>query len=158
MKIPEEGNSYPLQYSCLENSMDRGAWQAPVHGVAKNQTWIYTYLFTGVSQVVLVVKILPANTRDVRDMGLIPGSIRSPGEGNGYPPQYSCLENSMDHGAWWATVHGLQRVRHDRATNTTTTICICIGLAKVCLSFSILPDIKNPKDFFGQSSMYMELP
>ena len=38
---------------------------------------------------------------------------RSPGEGNGYPLQYSCLKNSMDRGAWWATVHGLQRVRHD---------------------------------------------
>ena len=39
-------------------------------------------------------------------LGLIPGSGRSP-EGNGYPLQYSCLENSMDRGAWWATVHGV---------------------------------------------------
>ena len=39
------------------------------------------------------------------DQGLIPGSRRSPGEGNGYPLQYSCLENSMDRGAWWTTVH-----------------------------------------------------
>ena len=39
------------------------------------------------------------------DLGLIPGSGRSPGEGNGNPLQYSCLENSMDRGAWWATVH-----------------------------------------------------
>ena len=38
-------------------------------------------------------------------MGLIPGSGRSPGEGNGNPLQYSCLENSTDRGAWWATVH-----------------------------------------------------
>ena len=40
------------------------------------------------------------------------------GEGNGNPLQYSCLENSMDRGAWWTTVQGLQRVRHDWATNT----------------------------------------
>ena len=38
-------------------------------------------------------------------LGLIPGSGRSPGEGKGYPLQYSCLENSMDRGPWWATVH-----------------------------------------------------
>ena len=41
--------------------------------------------------------------------GLIPGSGRSPGEGNGNPLQYSCLENSKDRGAWWATVHGVTR-------------------------------------------------
>ena len=40
------------------------------------------------------------------DPGLIPGLRRSPGEGNGYPLQYSCLENSMDRGAWQATVYG----------------------------------------------------
>ena len=41
------------------------------------------------------------------DLGLIPGSGRSPGEGNGNPLQYPCLENLMDRGAWWATVHGV---------------------------------------------------
>ena len=41
------------------------------------------------------------------DMGLIPGSRRFPGEGNGNPPQYACLGNPMDKGAWWATVHGV---------------------------------------------------
>ena len=43
------------------------------------------------------------------DPGLIPGLGRSPGEGNGNPLQYSCLENSMDRGAWWATVHGVTK-------------------------------------------------
>ena len=43
------------------------------------------------------------------DLGLIPGSGRSPGEGNGYPLQYSCLEISMDRGAWRATVHGVAK-------------------------------------------------
>ena len=44
---------------------------------------------------------------NVGDPGLITGSGKSPGEGNGYPLQYSCLENSMDRGAWWAIVHGV---------------------------------------------------
>ena len=56
------------------------------------------------------VKVSACN---VGDLGLIPGSGRSPGEGNGNPLQYSCLENPMDRGAWWATAHGSQRVGHD---------------------------------------------
>ena len=48
-------------------------------------------------------------TLSAGDPSLIPGSGRSPGEGNGYPLQYSCLENSMDRGAWWATVHGVAK-------------------------------------------------
>ena len=50
------------------------------------------------------------------DLGLMPGSGRSPGEGNGNPLQYFCLENSTVRGAWQATVHGLARVGHDLAT------------------------------------------
>ena len=57
------------------------------------------------SQVALVVENLPANAGDIRDVGLTPGLGRSPGRGNGNPLQYSCLENPMDTGAWWATVH-----------------------------------------------------
>ena len=64
----------------------------------------------GASQVVLVVKNLPSSAGNLRDAGSIPGSGRSLGEGPGNPFQYSCLENSMDRGAWWATVH---RVAHD---------------------------------------------
>ena len=45
------------------------------------------------------------------DLGSIPGSGRSPGEGNGNPLQYSCLENPMEGGAWWATVHGVVKSR-----------------------------------------------
>ena len=52
-----------------------------------------------------VVKNLPDNPGDVEDMGLIPGSRRSPGRRNGYPLQYSCLEKSMDRGAVWALIH-----------------------------------------------------
>ena len=62
-------------------------------------------MISGASQVALVVKNPPVNAGDVRDAGLIPGLGRSPGVGHGNPLQYSCLENSMDGGAWWATVH-----------------------------------------------------
>ena len=54
-----------------------------------------------------MVKNLPANTEDIKDAGSIPGLGRSSGEGNGNPPQYSCLENLMDREAWWGTVHGV---------------------------------------------------
>ena len=59
------------------------------------------------SQVALVVKNPPVNAEDVRDLGLIPGSGRSSGGGHGNPLQYSCQEDPMDRGAWWATVHGV---------------------------------------------------
>ena len=52
-----------------------------------------------------MVKNLPASTGDVRGLGSIPGSRRFPGVGYGNPLQYSCLENPIDRGAWWATVH-----------------------------------------------------
>ena len=55
------------------------------------------------------VKNLPANSGDTGDVGSIPGLGRSPGGGNDNPLQYSCLENSMDRGAWWATVHGVAK-------------------------------------------------
>ena len=48
-----------------------------------------------------------ASVYNAGDLGSIPGSRRSPGEGNGNPLQYSCLENPMDRGAWWATVRGV---------------------------------------------------
>ena len=60
------------------------------------------------SQVAPVVKKLPANARDKRDVDSIPGWERSPGVGNGNLLQYSYLENPMDRKAWWATVHGVQ--------------------------------------------------
>ena len=63
----------------------------------------------GLRRVSLVVKNPPAKAGDGRDEGSIPGSGRSPGEGNGNPLQDSCLENSMDRGAWWAIVHGVTK-------------------------------------------------
>ena len=57
------------------------------------------------SQVGLVVKNPSANTGDIRNVGSIPVSGRSPGGGHGNPLQYSCLESPMDRRAWWATIH-----------------------------------------------------
>ena len=59
----------------------------------------------------LVVKSLPADTRDVRAAGSIPGSGRSPGGGNGIPFQCSCLENPMDREAWKSAVHRITKSR-----------------------------------------------
>ena len=72
-----EGNGTPLQYSCLENPMDRGVQWAAVHGVAKSQTRLSDFTFS------------------------------CTGEGNGNPLQCSCLENPRDRGAWWASVYGV---------------------------------------------------
>ena len=56
------------------------------------------------------------------DPGSIPGSGRSPGEGSGCPLQYSCLENSMDRGVWWATVHGITELDMTEQFNTFNTL------------------------------------
>ena len=60
-----------------------------------------------------VAQTVKESSCNVGDLGSIPGLGRSPGEGNGNLLRYSCLENSMDGGAWWATVHGSQKVKHD---------------------------------------------
>ena len=73
-----------------------------VHGVSKSRTQLSDFHF----QMTLVVKNLPANAGDIRDVGLISGLGRSPGEGNDNPLQYSCLENPMNRGFWQAMVPG----------------------------------------------------
>ena len=64
----------------------------------------------------LVVKNTPASAGDIRDTGSIPELGRSPGEVNGYPLQYSFLENLMDRGAWWTTFHGIAKSRKTEVT------------------------------------------
>ena len=73
-------------------------------------THLYTsmHIHTWTSLVAQTVKRLAYNAGD---LGSIPGSGRSSGEGNGTPLQYSCLENPMERGAWWATVHGIAKSR-----------------------------------------------
>ena len=69
------------------------------------------------------VKNPPDNAKDT---GLIPGSGRSPGEGNGNPLQYSCLGNPTGRGAWWATVHGVAKER-DTTERLSDMCCILLG-------------------------------
>ena len=69
------------------------------------------YMDIGASQMALVVKNLTANAGDIRDEGSIPGSGRSPGEGQGNPLQYSCPENPTDRGTWRAAVHSISKSR-----------------------------------------------
>ena len=99
--------------------MDREAWHAVIHGVTKSWTWLSDYDIFRASQMALLVKKLPANAGDA---GFIPGSERSRAEGNGNPLQYSCLENPMDRGAWWATVHRVTRVGYSWSNSTYTSI------------------------------------
>ena len=79
------------------------------------------------------------------DPGSIPGLRRSPGEGNGNPLQYSCLENPMDRGVCRPQSMGSQRVRHNRATNTHTHTHTCVyARACVCIhTFMILFNTAN---------------
>ena len=110
-RSPGERNGYPLQYSGLENSMD-----CIVLGVTKSQTRLSNFhfhffsLYSWASKVVQS-KEFTCNVGGARDAGLIPGSGRSPGGGNGNPLQYSCLKNPMDRGAWRATAHGVTKTR-----------------------------------------------
>ena len=103
-RSPGEGNGYPLHYSCLGKSMDRGAWWPIVHGVTKswkqlrdfhlkiNNNYLWCWDFVGGSDG-------KASTCNVGDLGSIPGLARSPGEGNGNPLQYPCLEKSHGQGS-----------------------------------------------------------
>ena len=98
-----EGNGNTLQYSCLENPVDRGAWWAAIHRLAKNQTQL-TQL-----------------------------SIRACiGEGNGNPLQYSCLKNPRDRGAWWAPVYRVTK-SHIRLNRLSSSISSSVVPFSSCL-------------------------
>ena len=76
-----------------------------------------TFIFMGFPGDTVVKNLLPI-VGDIRDVGLIPGSGRSPGEGNGNTLWYSCLENPMDRRAWWAKVHRVTELDMTKHTNT----------------------------------------
>ena len=80
------------------------------------------------------------------DLGSIPGSGRSPGEGNGTPLQYSCLENPMDGGAWWATVHGVAKSRTRLSDFTSLHFMLSkkLYLHHMCGSHTILLHKQDP--------------
>ena len=77
-RCPGEGDGYPLQYSCLENPRDRGAWWAAIYGFSQSRTRLKQLSMHACT-----------------------------GEGNGIPLQCSCLENPRDRGAWWAAIYGV---------------------------------------------------
>ena len=100
LRLPGPRSPVTLQ-SCLLNDLLQ---QRPTQ-VNKEEVLRRSKLEGGASQAVLVIKSPPASAGDVRDTGSIPGSERSPGGGLGNPLQYSCLQNPVDRGAWWAAVH-----------------------------------------------------
>ena len=75
------------------------------------------------------------------DMGSIPESGRSPGEGNGNSHQYSCLGNPTDSGDWWATVYGVTRVGHNSAPKITTIVCFESPAAEKVMKSTVLCDV-----------------
>ena len=96
-----EGNGNPLQYSCLKNPVDRGAWWAAVYGIAQSWTWLKRL------------------------------SMHAPiGEGNNNPLQCSCLENPRDRRAWWAAIYGVTQSRRrlkqlsSNSSNLPSLTCI----------------------------------
>ena len=90
-------NGSPLQYSCLANPVDRGAWWAAVHRVAQNHTRL----------------------RRLSMHACI-------GEGNGNPLQCSCLENPRDGGAWWAAIYGVAWSRTRLKQLSSSNMCVCV--------------------------------
>ena len=101
-----------------------------------------------VSQVVLVMKKLPASAGDARDVHSVPDLGRSPGEGNGNPFQYSCLENPMDRGAWRATVHRVPksqtRLSNWACTHTYACVYVCVNPhMAVCIYVSVYMHVKK---------------
>ena len=107
----------PLQYSCLENPMDRGAWWAAVHRIAQSRTRLKR----------------PSMHACIR-------------EGNGNPLQCSCLENPRDGGAWWAAVYGVtqSQTRLKRLGGSSSLLKACATFGSFMSSLSvciILPSI-----------------
>ena len=92
-----EGNSNPLQYSCLENPVDREAWWAAVHRVTRSQTQLKW-----------------------------PSMHSCIGEGNGSLLQHSCMENANNRGAWWAAIHGVTQNRTGLKWLSSSSSCMLI--------------------------------
>ena len=102
-----EGNGDPLHYSCLENLMDRGAWWAAVHGVAKSWTRLSDFLLSCIE------------------------------EGNGNPLQCSCLENPRDGGAWWAAIYGVAESRTRLKRLSSSSSMIVFQIPHICVKIHL---------------------
>ena len=159
-----EGNGNPLQCSCLENPRDGGAWWASVNGVAQSRTQL-KWLSSSSSSTLTRRRqwhptsvLLPGESHGRMSLvGCSPWSLWGSdmterlhfhfslsciGEGNGNPPQCSCLENLRDGGAWWAAVYGVAqgRTRLKWLSSRSSTLTIVILKNKtINLSFSHPP-------------------
>ena len=119
-----EGNGTPLQYYCLENPMDGGAWWAAVHGVAKSQTRLHVHF-----------------------------SLSCNVEGNGNPLQCSCLENPRDGGAWWAAVYGVaQSWTRLRRLSSSSMVWTRHGASQNNPKWQALPFQSGGRDAWGTCS------
>ena len=120
----ENGN--PLQYSCQDNPMDRGAWWTTAHGVTKSWTWL--------SMSAMASRSSPQDHIQRPELERLHGSLTMSsvctlvlhgiGEGHGTQLQYSCWENPMDGGAWWATVHEVAQSRLKRLSSSSYTVLL----------------------------------
>ena len=114
-------------YDCWKNhSFDYRTFAGQVMSLLFNVLSRFVMAFPGGSEV-------KASACNAGDLGSIPGSGRSPGEGNGTPLQYSCLENPMDGGAWWATVHGVAKSQtqlSDFTHSLTKFVIACLPRSK----------------------------
>ena len=138
-KSTGEGKGYPHQYSGLENSMDY-----IVYGIAKSQTWLsdwhyFTYIYSCSSG-----SATKESTYNTGDLGLIPGLGRFPGQGKGYPHQYSGLENSMDCIVNWVA----KRVTFTSLHNWTTFTSLSSSCSKKYIHYLFFSRNSFPEGYF----------
>ena len=122
------GNGNPLQYSCLENPVDGGAWWAAVNRIAQSQTQL--------KQLSMHACI---------------------GEGNGNPLQYSCLENPRDGGAWWAAVYGVAqswtRLTHRVRQDWCDLAAASAAVGEWAQGLHSLPSWLHPFNYFSKAAI-----
>ena len=145
--------------------MDRGTWLITIHGVSKSQMWLsmHEHMATPLFQAknyYFINKIFPGDSEvkasacNEGDLGSVPGSGRSLGEGNGNPLQYSCLENLMDGGAWWGTDYWVAKSQTwlSKFTFTSLKILFCFFMFQLpnksilYFFFFIIPVSEIPTD------------
>ena len=112
-RSPEEGNGNPLQYSCLEDPTNRGAWQAltSIRLQELDMTWRLNHHHHIYIRCILGCSPWGRWGSDTTERLHFHFSLSCIGEGNGHPLQCSCLENPGDEGAWWAAIYGVTQSR-----------------------------------------------
>ena len=173
-RSPGGGNGNPLQYSCLENSMNRGGWRATIPVVANSAAWpnthtsllLFCIAYTMAPHSSTLAWKLPWTEEPGRlqSMGLLRVghdwatslSLSCIGEGNGNPVQCSCLENPWDGGAWWAAVSGVAQswTQLKQLSSSSSSSTQAFGGWAGCISsFSwLLPSLSSWLWFFAYLS------